>query len=214
MTNPIFENFYTGHFLVSEASGNRSRDQIVIAMGSGVVPAGMVLGKQTFGAGVATPGGGNHGNGVAGAVTLQAGTQPQVGNYVLTALGALDFQVVAPDGRRLAELTVDVAYADEIGVTIAHGATAFQAGDTFTIAIAAGTGKYVPVNPAAVDGSQIAAGINYNFNVDTTAADQAATAVVRAAEVNAAELQWPAGTTAPQIAAATAQLAAAGIIAR
>lgn len=208
---PLFEQQYTAEFLVSESKGSLSRDKITIANGSGLVPAGMVLGRQAFGAGVATAAGGNHGNGVPSAVALGAGVL--VGNYVLTATGPNTFSVVAPDGRRLADLATGVAYGDEIALTIPAGATPFQAGDAFTVAVAAGTSKYVPVNPAAVDGSQIAVAVNFG-RVDATLADKPATIISRNAEVNAAELQWPAGTTQPQQAAALAQLAALNIIAR
>lgn len=36
-----------GHYIVSEASGYRSRDEILILAGSGALKAGMVLGKVT-----------------------------------------------------------------------------------------------------------------------------------------------------------------------
>jgi Bacteriophage lambda head decoration protein D len=75
------------------------------------------------------------------------------------------------------------------------------------------SGKYKALDPAAADGSQSAAGILYDA-VDASAADAEAVAVVRLAEVNAAELVWPAGITAPQQATALGQLRALTIIAR
>lgn len=39
----------TGHYLVSEANGFRSRDKITVASGAGVLKAGRVLGKITVG---------------------------------------------------------------------------------------------------------------------------------------------------------------------
>ena len=70
-----------------------------------------------------------------------------------------------------------------------------------------------PRDPAAADGSQIAAGI-LNDAVDASAADAEGVAVVRLAEVNAAELIWPAGITAGQKTTALGQLVALNIIAR
>lgn len=68
------------------------------------------------------------------------------------------------------------------------------------------SGKYTALAPAAVDGSQTAAGILLAA-VDATAADKTAGALVREAEVIDTELDW--GTmTAPQITTAKAQLAA------
>jgi hypothetical protein len=75
------------------------------------------------------------------------------------------------------------------------------------------SGKYKALEPAAADGSQSAAGILYDA-VDASAADAEGVAVVRLAEVNAAELVWPAGITAGQKTTALGQLAALTIIAR
>ena len=44
---PITEIRRPGEFLISEASGTRSRSTATIASGQGVVPAGQVLGKVT-----------------------------------------------------------------------------------------------------------------------------------------------------------------------
>src|SRR5918993_1555799 len=49
------------------------------------------------------------------------------------------------------------------------------------------SGKYKALDPAAVDGSEVAAGILYDA-VDASAADAEGVAIVRLAEVNAAEL--------------------------
>ena len=57
------------------------------------------------------------------------------------------------------------------------------------------SGKYKALAPAAVDGSEAAAGILYDA-VDASAADAEGVAIVRLAEVNAAELVWPEGITA------------------
>ena len=52
------------------------------------------------------------------------------------------------------------------------------------------SGKYKALDPAASDGSQTAAGVLYEA-VDASAADVEGGAIVRLAEVNAAELLWP-----------------------
>jgi len=73
--------------------------------------------------------------------------------------------------------------------------------------------KLVPIAPAATDGSQNAAAILFE-GCDATAADVRRTITARDAEVQAAVLVWPAGTTDVQKTAALAQLAALGIAAR
>jgi hypothetical protein len=75
------------------------------------------------------------------------------------------------------------------------------------------SGKFKALNPAAADGSEIAAGILYDA-VDASAADAEGVAVVRLAKVNAAELAWPPGITALQQTTALGQLRALTIIAR
>ena len=75
------------------------------------------------------------------------------------------------------------------------------------------SGKYKALDPDAVDGSEAAAGILYDA-VDASAADAEGVAIVRLAEVNAAELVWPDGISAPEQTTALGELAALSIIAR
>lgn len=127
-----------------------------ITLDAGTLVRGTVLGQKTLGAaaGVAgkPAGGANTGTGVISAVTV--GANAQLGNYVLTALSATDFQVVAPNGDRLAEATAAIAYADQINFTITAGGTAFVAGDGFTVTLAAGDGNFIESVATATDGSQ------------------------------------------------------------
>jgi hypothetical protein len=74
-------------------------------------------------------------------------------------------------------------------------------------------GKYVPLAPAASDGSQNAAGILYD-RAEIKAADQRAVAVVRDQPVNGRALTYVNTVTAPQRAAAEALLATAMVIVR
>jgi hypothetical protein len=43
------ETYHAGAFILSEANGNRSRDNIIISSGCGVVLAGTVVGRHTVG---------------------------------------------------------------------------------------------------------------------------------------------------------------------
>jgi hypothetical protein len=97
-------------------------------------------------------------------------------------------------------------------VTLASGAGKLAPG-TVLGKITTG-GKFTQLAPAASNGSQNAAGILWG-PADATAADAAAVVVLRGpAIVNRNELIWPTGATEPQIAAATAALAALGILLR
>lgn len=75
-------------------------------------------------------------------------------------------------------------------------------------------GKYTAVAPSASDGSQTAAAVLL-ADVDATSEDKKTNFLVRGPVVaSSSYLVWPDGATTNQKAAATAQLAALGIVAR
>jgi Bacteriophage lambda head decoration protein D len=212
---PINENWHDGGFIVSEANGHRSRDQITVKSGA-KLQAGTVLGKITLGTASETHAG-NTGNGAMGAITVGATAKPGVYTLKITkaATNAGDFEVFDPTGELCGVGSVAAAFSGGgLSFTLADGATDFIVGDTFLITVAAGSGKYVACNPTNTDGSQIAAAILYGLT-DATNVDKAATAVVRSSEINASELVYDASfSSTPLKNAALAQLATLGIIAR
>lgn len=74
-------------------------------------------------------------------------------------------------------------------------------------------GKCYAINPAATDGTETAVGV-LATNTDATLIDRDAVIIVRHVIVARNALIWPAGITAPQKAAAEAQLVALGILVR
>ncbi|MEX3690816.1 head decoration protein [Paraburkholderia sp. BR14263] len=215
---PLTEQWHDGGFLVSEANGHQSRDQVTLTGGM-LTLAGTVLGQISATAApsaTVTPGATNTGNGA-----LTVGTQPVAGEtpagiYTATFTGANTYDVSGPGGLLDRDQQVASNFdADGMVFSIAAGATPFVAGDTFTIAVAMpGTaGAWAPWNPAAADGSQVAAGVIFATKNATTG-DCPALAITRNAEVNASELIWPPAATQAQIVAATAQLQKVGILAR
>ena len=208
---PITENWHAGGFVVSEARGHLSRDQVTIASGAAHL-AGEVLGKISIGTIGTVTAGSNTGNGTSSAATATATTQ--VGTYTFKAIAATVFEVIDPKGRQLPDLNTGVAYTQDLNVTITAGNTPFAAGDTFTCAVAAGSSKYGLYDPTLVNGQQIASAILL-FPVDATTADRAASAIVRTAEVNESELVWGANvTTHTHVTNALAALASQQVIAR
>lgn len=204
-----------GQFLVSEAGGTRSREKVTIKSGETLL-AGAVVGKITVGAATAAAVAGNTGNGTCGAVTVSAGAKAGVYRLVIIepATNAGAFIVEDPDGIIIGRGNVASAFsAGGLAFTLADGSTDFIAGDMFTITIAAGSGKYVEMDPAATDGSQIAAGVLYG-DCDAASADTEAVIIARDAEVNNSYLVWITGATTDQKNAAKTQLAALGIITR
>lgn len=176
----------TAAFLLSEGNGEISREVVVINATAGKLAAGTLLAKITAAnAGVVTAGT-NTGNGTFGAVTV--GNTAITGAYkvAITAAvaGAGDFSVTDPLGDVIGNGSVATAFsAGGIGFTIADGSTDFAVGDSWTIAVNAGIGEWVPYDDdGANDGRRAATGILYE-PVDATETDVEATAIVRSAEV-------------------------------
>lgn len=209
---PLYEQWHDGGFIVSEAGGHISRDTITLSGGVKVLP-GTVLGQQSIGtSATAAALGTNTGNGTFGTITV--GTGVQQGVYSVEFDDATHYIVSAPNGQEVGHGTTGVAFsAGGLGFTITAGGTAFAPADSFNVTVAAGSGKYFPLNLSATDGTAVAAGILY-AGKDVTSTDKQAVAMKRNCEVNASELIWPAGITAPQIATATAQLAATAVLLR
>lgn len=209
------ETLHAAGFILSEANGNRARDNGTLITGQNLV-AGAVLGKiTTGGATTALVGTGN------GTITMDA-TNPvrdgaKVGAYTATCIVAAvnggTFRVEDPEGFVLGDVAVGATFDDDIRFVINDGATDYVVGDKFTITVAAGSGKWKVLAPAAQDGSQRAAGVLL-ADTDATSADKACVVVARQAEVNGLDLTWPGSITQAQKDAAIAQLAAAGIIVR
>ena len=75
------------------------------------------------------------------------------------------------------------------------------------------SGKYRDLNPSATNGAEVAVAILHDA-VDAGAGDAQAVAIVRLAEVNAAEIVWPDGISDSQKQTALVQLADTDIIVR
>jgi hypothetical protein len=205
------ESRHPGEHIVSEANGKRSRELAVLALGENLA-AGAVLGKNSVGAASSTADADNTGNGTMGTITVGSGAS--AGDYQIIYLSASDFEVEDPSGVNLGTGTNGTEFsAGGIAFTITAGATAFAAGDVFTVTIAAGTGEYKAHDPAATDGSEKAAAVLYAA-VDASAEAQPCVIHVRDCEVHGEALTWLDTATAAQIAAGTDDLAAVGIIVR
>lgn len=212
----LTEGKHTGEFLISEAAGYRSREEITVASGADLGPC-TVLGKATASTvGAATADGGNTGDGTVGTVT--GGADTETGTYDLVCIAAAanagTFEVRTPSGAQLPDdATVAVAYASShLNFTISDGAADFVVGDKFTVLVT-DNGKYAQLDLAAVDGTQTVAAILYG-DAKAALVDVQAAGIVRDAEVRLSDLTWPDGITADQQTIAEAELAALGIIVR
>lgn len=202
-----------GDWLKSEeTNGSRySRDNIVIAKGSGQLITGTVLGLLAVGAALASLEVDNTGNGTIAAGAVGAGAQ--IGTYRIVFTSGTAFNVTDPSGDAVGSGTVGTAFnTGGVAFTITAGATAFAAGDEGAITIDPGSGKYVPFNPAGTGGAEVAKGILVE-DVDATDAnkDVAGAAVVRRAHIAPSGLTFKAAATDAQQAAALASLRSQGI---
>lgn len=216
----LTESNYLSDFLKFEANRDYSRENVTILAGSGsarALLAGMVLGRITKGVAVGAADAGNtSGSGaITAAPTVGAAAKP--GTYRLTCIEPASnlgkFQVEDPDGIVIGVATVGTEFTTHLTFTIAD-ATDFVAGDSFTIVVAAGSGKVKQIDFSATDGSDKAYGV---LVFDATAADGtdgAGVAIVRHAILETSYLTWPSGASAPQKAAALATLELAGVLSR
>lgn len=212
MAYDFTEGYYLGDLVKYEATGYHSRDEVVLLAGDGAARSlvmGQVMGKVAVGAAAAVADAGNTGNGAVGEITL--GPLAKKGAYLLTCVEAAAdggrFAVVSPDGYRLPDLTVGVAYeSTDLNFTLADGDADFIVGDKITVTVPAGSGKWVPIDFAAVDGSQEAAGILLYDVAVPDGSDSIGVALTGHAEIAASRLVWPDGATADQKAEALARL--------
>ena len=216
----------TAHYLISEANdAYRSREQVIIASGAGVLIAGTVLGQITAAGTVSAAQAANAGNTGGGALTLAdpayaAGAKTGVYQITCTtggADGASKFRVEDPEGVVIGTATGGAAFNKAIKFTIAHATANFVEGDGFTVTLTQASddddGKYVVFSASGADGRQTAVAILYE-GCDATSADVRRTITARDAQVTALELIWPNGISDADKKAGLAALAARGIIAR
>lgn len=142
------EGVHAGEFLLSEANGSRSRENIVITAGSGRLVAGTLIAPITAANALsATAAAGNTGDGTVGATVVTSAAIS--GTYVLeiTEAGANGgkFEVVDPQGRQVGTGQVGQAFTGGgIGFTLSDGATDFVVGDRFNLQVLAGLGSGRP----------------------------------------------------------------------
>lgn len=181
------EGVHAGEFLLSEAHGYRSRENIVISAGAGRLLAGTLIAILTAAnAGQVTATPGNTGNGVLNGVMVTSAAVS--GNYLVSVTSAsadgAKYTVQDPTGREVGKGAAGTQFISQ-GLTfdLAEGATKFVKGDSFTIAVLAGLGEWVPYDDdGANDGRRAAAGVLW-AGVDATENDVQAVAIVRDAEV-------------------------------
>lgn len=189
--------------ILAEAAGQRSRENIVVTQTGVALESGTLLTKVDTGAGSFAMDAGATGNPTSGAITVGSAALP--GKYTITFTAPTKFDVEAPNGVKIGSGTTGVPFnKGGLGFTLTAGGTAAVAGDTAAIAVAPGTGKYVPYTANGAAGPADA--VLYNY-LPAKTGDSKAVGFVRDAELNRYELV---GLDV----AATADLATKGLIVR
>ncbi len=191
---------YTPDGLVISLDDVVSR-KVTLLSGQASLKRGTLLGKITMG-GVTETHAGNTGNGAFTAdvtTPLLANAQPGVYKAICITAAANGgiFRVFDPKGNALGDVAVGGTFANQIKFVIADGATDFVVGDTFSITVAAGSGKYVKSLAASVDGSQVPDAILVE-DTDATAADVDTPAYFRG-QFSDAEVIYGTGHTAASV---------------
>lgn len=205
-----------GDIVRRESDPSFSREEVVVKQGQNLA-LGTVIGRRAIVCpATATAKTGNTGNGTVELVT--PGPAVQLGTYRLVCSAAATdggvFQVFDPDGARLADAVEGAEYEQpQIGFVINDSSADFAVGDEFTIAVAEGDGQVSALDPDALDGTQIAAGI-LAVACNATSAAARSVAITSGALILADKLVWPADITAPEKALALKQLAARAILNR
>lgn len=172
--------------IISEASNQRSRENIVVTQTGTALASGTLLTQSGDAAatGSAAANSGNTGNPTFGAISVGAAGKPGV--YQVTFTAATKFDVEDPSGVKIGSGTTGVAFSKSgVGFTLTAGATPAVAGDGFAITVAAGTGKYVAYTAAGAAGPADA--VLYNW-LPAKTGDSDAVGFVRDAELNRFEL--------------------------
>jgi len=217
---PVFtEARHAGEFILSEANGKRSRENVTIAAEQDIAPGTLLaLLAQEGGLRIdAEADSGNTGDGTLDMADPAVSAKVKHGTYTVIFTGATAFKVEAPDGKEIGTGTTGTAFNKDVKFEITAGTTPFAADDKFYIhVIAENPADYLAVafDPTASDGSEKAAAVAIYPATTGSGETVKIAALVRDAEVNGHCLTWPSGITAGQKEAAIADLAAAGIIVR
>jgi hypothetical protein len=172
-------------FILSEAPGNRSRENAVLTGDNAVFQSGALLTQSgDTGAGTFAMDAGATGNPTVGTITV--GAAAVAGKYTIEFTAPTKFDVEDPKGVRVGSGTTGVAFSKGgLGFTLTAGGTAAVAGDTAVITVAQGTLKYTRYTAAGAAGPADA--VLYNGSGAFTG-DKKVTIFVRDCELNLFEL--------------------------
>lgn len=156
-TVALYSNPPLADFLLAEAHGQRSRDNVLVVQDGDAVLSGTVLQLVANGEAEFSMEDGAVGNPTAG--TIVVGPAAAGGIYSIEFTSATGFKVIGPGGMQIGSNgTLGSAFsAGGLGFTLTAGATAAEAGDEGILTVVAAGGVY-----EAFDGSGEATAVLYN----------------------------------------------------
>lgn len=222
-TQSFTEGRHAAEFVLSEANGHRSRDNLLLAASQTVI-AGMILVSAIVAGGVTVSASADASNtSGSGAITMDATTPilagAQNGKYRVVCIEPVTnggtFAVFDPEGREIGSVAVGATFAKEVKFVIAD-ATDFVAGDAFSIVVGVEPTdlSYSTLTTGGVADNQRVALALYNVITGGSETTTKTAGITRDAEVAAPRLTWPNGIDAPTKAAVIAALAKQRIIVR
>lgn len=146
----MYSNPPLADFVLSEASGQRSRDNIHVRQSGAAVKSGTLLVQDTAGAVAFAMGAGATGNPTISATS--AGVLSVEGVYTLSFTSATAFTVKDPSGAAVgAGGTLGTAFsAGGLGFTLTAGSTAAVAGDKAALQVVPSDDSYLPYTGTGV----------------------------------------------------------------
>jgi hypothetical protein len=168
-----------GSFIPDTSDGGsfpKATQSVTLKASAGALSRLEVLGEITKGA--VTQSYSGTGNGT---LTLDA-TEPRLsgskaGTYKVVMTGATAYKVIDPEGNIIGIESALGSFENKIKFMLAAGDTAFVAGDTFSLTLAAGSGYYAAYDSEAVDGTEKPRAILLEDKATSTAVQAAAVAL-------------------------------------
>lgn len=179
---PLTSNPRLAAFVLAEANGQRSRENVIVVQTGAEVLSGTVLAmSETIGSTASFQlDAAAAGDPTIGAITVGSAATP--GTYTGEFTSATAYELRDPSGAVVDDGATGVAFdAGGLGFTITAGSTAAEVGDLFTIVVTPAGAKYIPYTADSADGE--AAAVLYS-HLPAATGEVEAVAFVRDCEVN------------------------------
>jgi hypothetical protein len=193
----LTEGLHTAEYVIQEVGPRALCRKTVSLEGDGTkLKPGSVLGKVTTAVSAAiSAAAGNTGDASLSGVTVTTDDDVLEGDYTLTCTGtstdAGTFEVVAPDGTDIGDLTVGTPFTSaHISLTLPDGTTDWAIDDVVTVTVSPSDVSYTQYDPNATDGSETAAAILFREETPENGSPVETLVTARSTVVDKKALVW------------------------